>query len=139
MIHPWRWTTVEAPDRLPMIAVGDWNSGRFDDPTNAPRDVYSAGGFVDPLGATAGTTTTAPGATVEKRIDTWLNSSNGTWSRKPIGHPTWVNGTYIDYIMTTSMRVSEWETVTNMDANGNLIGQIPSDHNMIRATVWLPE
>jgi hypothetical protein len=127
------------PEKLPMIAVGDWNSGRFDKPSNAPRDVYTNAGFVDPLGATAGTTKTAPGATVEKRIDTWLNSSNGDWLRKPPSHPDWINGTYIDYIMTTPMRVSEWETVTNVDSNGNLIGQIPSDHNLIRATVWLPQ
>lgn len=126
------------PEHLPMIAVGDWNSGRFDKPTNGPHDVYLRGGFVDPLGATAGTTTTAPGATVEHRIDTWLNSSNGDWLRTPPGHPTWVNGTYIDYIMTTPMRVSEWQTVVKLDSTGNYSGQIPSDHNMVRATVWLP-
>ncbi len=131
--------TIKAnnPGKLPMIAVGDWNSGRFDTPSNTPYDVYVKSGFVDPLGGSAGTTKTAPGATAEKRINTWLNSFNG-FLRKANGHPTWINGTYIDYLMTTSLRVSEWETVANLDANGNFVGRIPSDHNMIRATVWLP-
>ncbi|HEY5821692.1 MAG TPA: endonuclease/exonuclease/phosphatase family protein [Propionibacteriaceae bacterium] len=125
------------PKKLPVISVGDWNSGRFDVPTNAPYDVYVAAGFVDPLGGAYRTTTIVTGATVEKRINTWLNSFNG-FKRAANGHPTWVNGTYIDYIMTTPMRVSEWETVAKLDAYGNFVGQIPSDHNMIRATVWLP-
>jgi endonuclease/exonuclease/phosphatase family metal-dependent hydrolase len=125
------------PDKLPMIAVGDWNSSRFERPANAPYDVYRNAGFVDPLGGKYRTTKTAPGATVEKRIQTWLNSANH-YTRKAPGHPGWVNGSYIDYIMTTPMRVSEWETVAHLDKKGNLVGRIPSDHNMIRATVWLP-
>ena len=38
------------PDDLPMIAVGDWNSSRFEKPSNGPYDVYVKAGFVDPLG-----------------------------------------------------------------------------------------
>lgn len=125
------------PYHLPMIAVGDWNSSRFDRPTNAPYDVYVKGGFVDPLGGKARTTRTAPGATVEHRIRTWVSSSN-KYERQAKAHKTWVNGSYIDYLMTTPMRVSEWETVAHLDKSGRFIGRIPSDHNMIRATVWLP-
>ena len=49
-----------------------------------------------------------------------------------------MNGSNLDYILTSRMRVSEWETVAAMDANGSFIGRIPSDHNLIRATVYLP-
>ena len=125
------------PDRLPMIAVGDWNSSRFEKPSNVPYDVYVKAGFVDPLGG-AYKTHTPKGATVEHRIHTWLNSSNGDWDRTPPSHKSWVNGSYIDYVLTTKMRVSEWETVARLDSKGKLVGTIPSDHHMVRATVWLP-
>jgi endonuclease/exonuclease/phosphatase family metal-dependent hydrolase len=125
------------PDDLPMIAVGDWNSSRFEKPSNGPYDVYVKAGFVDPLGGRY--KTHAPrGATVEHKIHTWLNSSNGGWARTAPNHKSWGLGSYIDYILTTKMRVSEWETVARLDKKGRFVGTIPSDHNMIRATVWLP-
>jgi endonuclease/exonuclease/phosphatase family metal-dependent hydrolase len=125
-------------DQLAMIAVGDWNSGRYNVPSNGPYEVYLAAGFVDPLGARGPGGSNPAKAPVEKRINTWVDSWNG-WSRRPGGNRSSLNGTYLDYILTTPMRVSEWETVVNLDANGNFIGRIPSDHNMIRATVYLPE
>ena len=125
------------PDALPMISVGDWNSSRFEKPSNAPYDVYVKAGFVDPLGGRY-KTHKPKGATVEHRIHTWLNSSNSGWARKAPGHQSWVNGSYIDYILTTTMRVSEWETVAHLDKKRKFMGTIPSDHNMVRATVWLP-
>ena len=36
------------------------------------------------------------------------------------------------------MRVEEYEVVMKLDANGRFVGVIPSDHNLIRATVYLP-
>lgn len=125
------------PDDLPMIAVGDWNSSRFEKPSNGPYDVYVKAGFVDPLGGKY-RTHEPKGATVEHKIHTWLNSSNGGWARTAPGHKSWGLGSYIDYILTTKMRVSEWETVARLDKSGQLVGIIPSDHNMVRATVWLP-
>ena len=106
-------------------------------PANAPYDVVVASGHVDPLGNTYRSTTTAPGATVEKRIRTNFASFNGFKRLAPKSF-TYINGTHLDYIFTTPMRVSEWETVVNIDAEGNFIGVIPSDHNMLRATVYLP-
>jgi hypothetical protein len=125
------------PTHLPMVAVGDWNSSRFEQPSNGPYDAYRKAGFVDPLGGSYRTTTTAPYATVEKRRRTWLNSANH-FERKAPAHRAWINGSYIDYILTTPMRVSEWETVAKLDQQGRFVGVIPSDHNLIRATVWLP-
>ena len=119
------------------MIVGDFNSYKWLAPSNGPYDVLLGAGFVDPLGNAYKSTTTAPGATVEKRINTSLSSYNN-FERKVRSFPNNINGTYIDYILTTPMRVSEWETVVNMDGNGNFIGVIPSDHNLIRATLWLP-
>ncbi|HEY5821687.1 MAG TPA: endonuclease/exonuclease/phosphatase family protein [Propionibacteriaceae bacterium] len=124
-------------DDLPLITLGDWNSSRFDSKGNGPYNVYIAGGQIDPLGGKPGTGQAAPTATVGNRVNTWLNSFNG-FNRHAGGNRAYVNGSYLDYILTSPMRVSEWETVAKLDANGNFIGQIPSDHNLVRATVWLP-
>ena len=67
-----------------------------------------------------------------------MSSWNDFQRKVRIADSGWVNGSNLDYILTTRMRVSEWETAVAMDANGNFIGRIPSDHNLIRATVHLP-
>ena len=41
-------------------------------------------------------------------------------------------------MLTTPMRVSEWETVARLDSADDFVGIIPSDHNMLRMTVHLP-
>ena len=61
-------------------------------------------------------------------------ASHNAWKRVAPKKP-WLNGLYIDYIWTSQgIRVPEWETVVNVDSNGNFVGVIPSDHNMLRAT-----
>ena len=129
------------PGGLPSFVVGDLNSTRFPhdySPTNAPYDALVDAGYVDPLGGAWRTTKTAPGALVQRRFRTWLNSFNG-FERDVERKAGWINGSNIDYIMVSrGVRVPEWETVANLDADGNLVGIIPSDHNMIRATVVLP-
>jgi len=123
-------------DDLPVISVGDFNSSRFADPTNAPYDAFVKSGLVDPLGGAANSTKAVNG-TVEHRINTWLNSFND-FVRVAKGNHSWDNGSYIDYMLTSPMRVSEWETVANLDSDDNFVGTIPSDHNMVRMTVYLP-
>ena len=129
------------PEHLPAFIVGDMNSSRFShdySPTNAPYDVFTKAGYVDPLGGAWRTTSTAPGALVQHRVNTWLNSFNG-FDRTVTRRSGWINGSYIDYIMVSKgVQVPEWETVANRGSDGNLVGIIPSDHNMIRATVVLP-
>ncbi|MDR1853155.1 MAG: fibronectin type III domain-containing protein [Propionibacteriaceae bacterium] len=123
---------------LPTFIVGDFNSSKWKWPTNGPYDLVTAAGYVDPLGNYYGSTTLTKGATVEHRIRTNCNSFND-FNRHVNCHTTWVNGTYLDYIFTSpGVRVPEWETVFNLDSGGNIIGQIPSDHTMIRATTVLP-
>ena len=130
--------TAKNTANLPVISVGDLNSTRFNSGGNTPYDVYVAGGFVDPLGGAYRTTTTAPGATVEKTINRRVSSWNNFERKVRVADSGWVNGSNLDYVLTTRMRVSEWETAVAMDGNGNFIGRIPSDHNLIRATVHLP-
>lgn len=122
--------------RLPVIAVGDFNSSRFATPSNAPYDAYIKAGFTDPMG-NGYRTTKAVDPTAERRVSSWLNSFNG-FVRHAKGNRSWDNGSYIDYMLTTPMRVSEWKTVARLDSKDNFVGVIPSDHNMLRMTVYLP-
>ncbi|MFB9165059.1 endonuclease/exonuclease/phosphatase family protein [Arthrobacter psychrochitiniphilus] len=122
---------------LPVVIVGDMNSNNFTTPTNIPYDVLTAAGYVDPLGNTYREVLPSSDATVEKRIRANYNSYNGLALKAP-SRAANENGSYVDYIFTSKMRVGAWETVVNIDANGQFRGVIPSDHNMIRADVQLP-
>ena len=125
------------PEKLPVIAVGDFNSTKWEKPSNGPYDIMQDAGYSDPLGNGYRTRSTAPGAFVEKRINTSYASYN-MYTRKARNFPGQLTGSNPDYIFVTPMRVSEYETVVNVNSSGNWVGTIPSDHNMIRATVWLP-
>lgn len=125
------------PDGLPVIAVGDFNSTKWDKPSNAPYDIMQAAGYKDPLGNGYRTRGAAPGAFVERRIHTSYASYN-MYKRKARNFPGHVNGSNPDYIFVSPMRVSEYETVVKVDSAGRWVGVIPSDHNLLRATVWLP-
>ncbi len=123
--------------KLPVVLVGDLASSRADEPTNAPYDVLTGGGLVDPLGNVKGTTQPV-NPTVQTRINTNYYSFNG-WARTARKTTTQVNGIYNDYILTTpGTGVAEFENVVKVDSAGRFVGVIPSDHNMVRATLWLP-
>ena len=108
---------------MPTIMVGDFNSH---DDAGAYHTMIAAG-LNDPLGQGRGSQRTA-----EKRIHTNYNSYN--WYKRNPPHSA---GTNIDFIFTTKMRVSEFETVVKLGSNGKVVGTIPSDHNMVRSVVWL--
>lgn len=129
-----------------VIAVGDFNSYKWMSDGNAAYKKMLAGGFTDPLGNSFKSTTSATDPTVEKRIHTNYNSFNN-WN--PVQSPKagWINGLNIDYIFVSSpqladapeVRVAEYETVVDLDAGGRLTAPIPSDHNLLRATLLLPD
>lgn len=128
---------------LPVVLAGDAASSRADKDMvtgqlwNAPYEVFTKEGrLVDPLGNTGYNAPVNP--TVEKRDKTNYNSYNQFKPVAPKDPSGRLNGTYNDYILTTPMRVSEFAQVLNIDAADNFIGVIPSDHNLIRATLWLP-
>lgn len=122
---------------LPVVVAGDFNTSKRTLPDNAPYDILQAAGYLDPLGNGYDSTTPAPTAFVQKRIHTNYNSFNGFRLDPP--RSSQVNGSYVDYLFTSArVAVSEWETVVKLDATGRFDGVIPSDHNLIRATVVLP-
>ncbi|HEX9229926.1 MAG TPA: endonuclease/exonuclease/phosphatase family protein, partial [Arthrobacter sp.] len=123
---------------LPVVIVGDLNSSKYMVPSNGPWDVFTGAGYIDPLGNDYGSTYPSGKATAEKRINAEYNSFNGfvRTLKKDSNHGA--NGRHLDYIFTSPMRFAEWEMVLNKDANDNLVGIIPADHNMILGTVQLP-
>lgn len=125
------------PEKLPVIAVGDYNSTKWEKPSNGPYDIMEGAGYLDPLGNDYRSRRSAPSAFVEKRINTSYASYN-MYTRKARNFPGQLTGSNPDYIFVSPMRVSEYETVVKVGSSGRWIGTIPSDHNMIRATVWLP-
>jgi endonuclease/exonuclease/phosphatase family metal-dependent hydrolase len=129
-------------NHLPTLVVGDMNSHKNTEPSNGVYDVLvGKRHYVDPLGNTwhsrHGAGSRARNQTVEKRINTWLSSWND-FQKTAKGNRDRLNGTYLDYIFTTRMRVTEWETVADIKADGTFRKAPPSDHNLIRATVVLP-
>ncbi|MDR1711350.1 MAG: fibronectin type III domain-containing protein [Propionibacteriaceae bacterium] len=112
---------------LPTFMVGDFNTYPRKSGSNAAYYVFTDA-FLDPIGQSSDPGVAEP----EKKIHANYSSYN-RYSRNPPKY-----GTYIDYIMVTPMRVLEWETVVKVNSKGRFVGTIPSDHNMLRATVLLP-
>jgi endonuclease/exonuclease/phosphatase family metal-dependent hydrolase len=123
---------------LPVFIVGDMNSNKYMEPANGPYDVFTKSGYVDPLGNDYGSTYPSGKATAEKRVNAEYNSFNGFTAKLNKNDNPGANGKHLDYIFTSPMRVAEWEMSLNKDASDNLVGIIPSDHNMIVGTVELP-
>jgi endonuclease/exonuclease/phosphatase family metal-dependent hydrolase len=121
----------------PVISVGDYASTKWEKWGNAPYDVMQSAGYKDPLGNAFHSHNSAPGAFVEKRIHTSYSSYN-MYKRSGRNFAGDLNGSHNDYIFMTQMRVSEYEVVVKLDGAGRITGVIPSDHNLIRATVYLP-
>ena len=124
-------------DDLPVILVGDLNSTRYFEPTNAPYDTFIAAGLVDPLGHTYKSPAISPLATAEKRIHANYNSF-GNFSPVQRRYGENENGSNLDYILTSPMRTIHWETVVNVGPDGDIVGPIPSDHNMLVARLLVP-
>lgn len=115
-------------DDLPVVIVGDFNTGKHRTAGNGVYRTITGAGYVDPLasGSKLGT--------AEKKIRADLRTANKL-RRKP-ARDSW--SAMIDHIFVSKMKVSEWETVAKLDGSGRFVGVIPSDHNMIRTTVYLP-
>lgn len=128
---------VASPQSMPTIVVGDFNMFKWMKGGGyRPYSMMIGNGYLDPLGNTYHSHSASSTAFVERRIRTNFSTFNGFKRTAPaFGYD---NGTQLDFIFVTKMRVSEWETVAKVDENRRFVGTIPSDHNMVRATVWLP-
>ena len=132
---------------LPVVLAGDAASSRAEVGGNLPYAVLTAK-LVDPLGGTsykapaiapAQTRTNIAFASVnkyERVARRYAPSSETTYNA---ASTNLYNGAYNDYILVSpSFEIAEFEQVVDVDAYGRFVGVIPSDHNMLRATLWLP-
>jgi len=130
---------------LPVITVGDFNTQKFD--AGAPRlcdmvPAMKANGYGDVLNQTCATNPVVhPRA--KRSINGWINSLNRY--NRDITTYSYANnhtktGNNIDWIFASNnLPVKEWKMVLNYDPTTlKVTGTMPSDHNMIRATITLP-
>ena len=128
---------AENPDKLPIVLTGDLSSTKL----TAANPVYNvltdSGVVVDPLGNTR-KQKSAKKATAEKLINVKYDTLND-FKAKPTSRKGYALGAHLDYILTSkSIRVLEYKVVLNLKKNGKFSGVIPSDHNMVRASILLP-
>lgn len=116
-------------DNLPVVVAGDFNTGKNRTSSNRVYTTIVGGGYRDPLATGSGRLGHA-----EKTIRANVKTVN----RYRRVAPRDSFAPMVDHIFVSPMRVKEWEVVARLDSRGRFIGTIPSDHNMLRATVVLP-
>lgn len=124
------------PDHLPVVMTGDFSATKL----TAANPVYNvltdSGLVIDPLDNTHRKKST--GGVVDRLINIRYDTLND-FKAKPKTHKGYALGAHIDYILASpSIGVPEYKVVLNLKGNGAFAGVIPSDHNMIRATILLP-
>jgi hypothetical protein len=128
------------------VLGGDFNSSRSGSGANLSARTYlpqmAAAGVADTLLGSNPKYADRPLADTEARPLATKNancmSHNGFLVAQRCDDPGLI-GQHIDYLFGTStLTVKTWEQVLDLDPANNWLGTIPSDHNLIRATVTLP-
>lgn len=120
----------------PVVIAGDMNSSRSIKPYNGQYLAFTRAGMIDPLDNPAPTRQSGVNAIAQTMIDVNFNSANKFLRTAPKAPASWRVGTNVDYIYVSSgVKVSRFQTVVNVDDEGRFIGTIPSDHNMLAATI----
>lgn len=115
-------------DDLPVIIGGDFNAVGHRNPSSAIYRTITGAGYIDPLVRSGAL------GQAEKLVNANLKTANNlmrTAPRRP-------DPPFLDHIFVSPMRVSQWQVAAKLNGAGQFIGTIPSDHNMVRATVYLP-
>jgi len=131
-----RMINADNPDNLPVTVAGDFNVSKRKSEHPAVYSTVSGAGLVDPLGNPSDSRYVSNSATVENRIDVGYASAN-QFSRHAL-RSKWENGYDVDYIWhSKGVRVGSFQVVVDLDTNGNFMGTIPSDHNMLVSSFHL--
>ena len=128
--------------KLPIIWGSDLASSKLSAAGNSSYDAFISAGYTDPLGNSYKANTVTSKTYAEKRINEEYFTLNN-FAAKPNDYVSrgYKLGAHLDYILIKNakrVRVTEWEQVLSLTDAGNFAGAIPSDHNMVRATVVLP-
>jgi endonuclease/exonuclease/phosphatase family metal-dependent hydrolase len=120
----------------PVVILGDMNSSRSIKPYNGQYLAFTRGGYIDPLDNPAPNSAAGANAIAQTMVDVNFNSANKFQRTAPKAPASWRVGTNVDYIYVSSaVSVTRFQTVVHVDSDGKFIGTIPSDHNMLVATV----
>ncbi len=128
--------------RYPVVSVGDYNTQKFDTMAREMLPAMKNAGFGDVLNQQYAVNP-AHGVRAQHRINGWMNSCNHlTRDVRVFGY---VNrrdkiGNSIDYVFASNwLKVPEFKMVLNYNPSTlRVVGTLPSDHNMVRATITLP-
>ena len=128
-------------DGLPTIVVGDFQRSRMKNPVTDMLDAMRAAGYGDVLGQRPGEPM-VENPRARKTVLSWVNSMNH-FDRDVRDFSFEDNrqraGNFIDWIFASNnLPVRQYEVVADIDTDTmKLRGVIPSDHNMVRASVVL--
>lgn len=132
----------ELKGSLPVVSVGDFNVQKFDPIAESMLPAMKDAGFGDTLNQEYRVNPSVD-VRAQHRVNAWVNSNNkmspdvSAYSYADRRDKT---GNSIDWIFATnSLEVKEWEMVLSYNPSTLMLtGVVPSDHNMIRATITLP-
>jgi endonuclease/exonuclease/phosphatase family metal-dependent hydrolase len=134
-------TALRSRFNAPVIVVGDFNTQKFSDlaATFLPR--MKANGFGDVTGQVP-FTNKLDRPRAQRYTNAWINSLNRT-NRDVRDYSYYQDrtraGNTIDWIFASNqLAVPEYKLVLNYGSDLQVNGTIPSDHNMLRATITLP-
>lgn len=126
----------------PVVVVGDFNVQKFDPLSREMLPAMRRAGYGDVLNQEYAVNPVAQPRAL-RTVNGWFNTANHltrdvrVFSYHARHDKT---GNNIDWIFASnSVRVDEWKVVVNWDpATLRVRGTLPSDHNMVRATLTLP-
>ena len=128
----------------PVVVSGDFNSTKYSDWSRSLLPAMYANGYDDVLDQHYRQNPTTMRA--QSKVGVYINSFN-RWRRDVRTYSYWDDrfksrprtGNGVDWVFAShGMTVRRVEVVADMDRAGQVIGTIPSDHQMIVATVAVP-
>lgn len=127
---------------LPVVVLGDFNTSKWNATAAEMLPAMRTAGFGDVLNSTYNVLRPNPPRALSIAQNGWINSfNNGSRDVKTFSYHSSrdVPGKGIDWVFATnSLRVPNYRVVLNYDANLQVVGTLPSDHNMVGADLTLP-
>jgi endonuclease/exonuclease/phosphatase family metal-dependent hydrolase len=128
----------------PVVVTGDFNTTKYSTYARPLLSAMVSNGYGDALGQRFETNPAALRPQTTHRV--WINSFNafrrdvrsyGYWDDRGSSRPRTGNG--VDWIFASNnLAVRDFEVVSNVDeSTGQVVGTIPSDHQLLRATIHL--
>lgn len=119
--------------KLQVVILGDLNSSKLNPDHAKIYGTFVKAGYVDPFGNPTNSRYPS-GHHADHVVNADYNSANQYIRRALRGK--FVNGFDVDYVWTSKkVRVELAQVSVSLDRSGNFTGVIPSDHNMVTATI----